>query len=148
MEELPRLIGIGRNGEGVVELHGFPFLARRGPGPGGLRRGAGRPGRAPPGRMTMGEAAAAGPVRAGGLTQQADRLAEAGLIRRERDTDDRRIVRLSLTPEGLALTDRVAAVRADQERELLAGLGPAERRRLTALLGTLAKTLGAGEGEQ
>ncbi|MFD4902640.1 TetR family transcriptional regulator [Streptomyces sp. NPDC058411] len=101
-----------------------------------------------PYRMTMGEAAAAGPVRAGGLTQQADRLAEAGLIRRERDTDDRRIVRLSLTPEGLALTDRVAAVRADQERELLAGLGPAERRRLTALLGTLAKTLGAGEGEQ
>nr|PPQ62680.1 hypothetical protein C5F59_36800 [Streptomyces sp. QL37] len=36
----------------------------------------------------------------GRLTRQADRLAEAGLIRRERDTGDRRIVRLCLTPEG------------------------------------------------
>ncbi|MFC8226108.1 TetR family transcriptional regulator [Streptomyces sp. NPDC057287] len=96
-----------------------------------------------PYRLTMGEVAAAGPVRAGGLTQQADRLAEAGLIRRERDTDDRRIVRLCLTPGGVDLTDRVSAARSGQERELLAGLGPAERRRLTALLGTLAHTLGA-----
>ncbi|MFH9616403.1 TetR family transcriptional regulator [Streptomyces pratensis] len=101
-----------------------------------------------PYRLTMGEVAAAGSARAGGLTQQADRLAEAGLIRRERDTDDRRIVRLRLTPEGLALTGRVAAVRSDRERELLAGLGHAERRRLTALLGTLAQTLGAGGREQ
>ena len=101
-----------------------------------------------PYRLTMGEVAAAGSARAGGLTQQADRLAEAGLIRRERDTDDRRIVRLRLTPEGLALTGRVAAVRSDRERELLAGLGHAERRRLTALLGTLAQTLGAGGPEQ
>ncbi|MFE2058483.1 TetR family transcriptional regulator [Streptomyces sp. NPDC059446] len=97
-----------------------------------------------PYRLTMGEVAAAGPVRAGGLTQQADRLAEAGLIRRERDDGDRRIVRLRLTPEGVDLTGRVAAARSAQERELLAGLGPAERRRLTALLGTLAHTLGAG----
>ncbi|MFJ8857872.1 TetR family transcriptional regulator [Streptomyces sp. NPDC102451] len=101
-----------------------------------------------PYRLTTGEVAAAGPVRAGGLTQQADRLTEAGLIRRERDTDDRRIVRLCLTPEGLELTDRVAAVRSGQEQELLAGLGHAERRRLTALLGTLAHTLGAGGPEQ
>ncbi|MFB8316775.1 TetR family transcriptional regulator [Streptomyces sp. NPDC055954] len=97
-----------------------------------------------PYRLTMGEVAAAGPVRAGGLTQQADRLAEAGLIRRERDDGDRRIVRLRLTPEGVDLTGRVAAARSAQERELLAGLGPAERRRLTALLGSLAHTLGAG----
>ncbi|MFB8030113.1 TetR family transcriptional regulator [Streptomyces sp. NPDC055990] len=101
-----------------------------------------------PYRLTMGEVAAAGPVRAGGLTQQADRLAEAGLIRRERDDGDRRIVRLRLTPEGVDLTGRVAAARSAQERELLAGLGPAERRRLTALLGSLAHTPGAGGREQ
>ncbi|MFE5243470.1 MULTISPECIES: TetR/AcrR family transcriptional regulator [unclassified Streptomyces] len=101
-----------------------------------------------PHRLTMGEVAAAGAVRAGGLTQQADRLAEAGLIRRERDSADRRIVRLCLTAEGLELTGRVAAVREAQERELLAGMGPGERRRLTALLGTLGQTLGAGGPEQ
>ncbi|WP_405659212.1 MarR family transcriptional regulator [Streptomyces sp. NBC_01166] len=101
-----------------------------------------------PYRLTTGEVAAAGSARAGGLTQQADRLAEAGLIRRERDTGDRRIVRLCLTPEGLELTDRVSDVRSERERELLAGLGHAERRRLAALLGTLAQTRGAGGPEQ
>ncbi|MEV8226837.1 TetR family transcriptional regulator [Streptomyces sp. NPDC079167] len=101
-----------------------------------------------PYRLTTGEVAAAGSARAGGLTQQADRLVEAGLIRRERDTGDRRIVWLCLTPEGLELTGRVSDVRSEQERALLAGLGHAERRRLTALLGTLAHTLGAGGPEQ
>lgn len=101
-----------------------------------------------PYRLTMGEVAAAGRVRAGGLTQQADRLTEAGLIRRERDTEDRRIVRLCLTPEGLELTDRVSAARSTRERELLTGLGHSERRRLTDLLETLSHTLGAGDPEQ
>ncbi|WP_432102642.1 TetR family transcriptional regulator [Streptomyces sp. bgisy091] len=101
-----------------------------------------------PYRLTMGEVASAGTSRVGGLTQQADRLAEAGLIRRERDTGDRRIIRLCLTPEGLDLVERVAAVRSERERELLAGLGHADRRRLTALLGTLSHTLGAGGREQ
>lgn len=101
-----------------------------------------------PYRRTMGEVAAAGAVRAGGLTQHADRLEAVGLIRRERDTDDRRIVRLCLTPEGIALSDRVAAARSAQEHELLAGFGPADRRRLSGLLGALGKTLGAGVPEQ
>ncbi|MEU5170695.1 MarR family transcriptional regulator [Streptomyces mutomycini] len=101
-----------------------------------------------PYRRTMGEVAAAGAVRAGGLTQHADRLEAVGLIRRERDTDDRRIVRLCLTPEGIALSDRVAAARSAQEHELLSGFGPADRRRLSGLLGTLGNTLGAGVPEQ
>ncbi|MFD9503310.1 TetR family transcriptional regulator [Streptomyces sp. NPDC060035] len=101
-----------------------------------------------PYRRTMGEVAAAGTVRAGGLTQHADRLEAVGLIRRERDADDRRIVRLCLTPEGIALSERVFAARSAQERELLAGLGPADRRRLSGLLGALGQTLGAGVPEQ
>ncbi|MET7987416.1 TetR family transcriptional regulator [Streptomyces sp. NPDC005281] len=101
-----------------------------------------------PYRRTMGEVAAAGTVRAGGLTQQADRLEAAGLIRRERDADDRRIVRLCLTPQGVELAGRVAAARSAQERELLAGLGAGDRRRLSGLLGALGETLGAGAAEQ
>lgn len=101
-----------------------------------------------PYRRTMGEVAAAGAVRAGGLTQHADRLEAAGLIRRERDADDRRIVRLRLTTEGLELADRVFAVRSAQERELLAGLGASDRRRLSGLLGALGQTLGADVPEQ
>ncbi len=94
-----------------------------------------------PYRRTMGEVAAAGMARAGGLTQHADRLEAAGLIRRERDADDRRIIRLCLTPEGLELAERIFAVRSAQEQELLAGLGAADRRRLSALLGALGQTL-------
>lgn len=101
-----------------------------------------------PHRLTMGEVADAGTVRAGGLTQNADRLEAAGLIRRERDAGDRRVVRLCLTPEGLELADRVRAERSDQERELLEGLALGDRRRLAGLLGALGRTLGAGVPEQ
>ncbi|MFJ2088952.1 TetR family transcriptional regulator [Streptomyces sp. NPDC087901] len=94
-----------------------------------------------PYRRTMGEVAASGTARAGGLTQHADRLEAAGLIRRERDADDRRIIRLCLTPEGLELAERIFAARSAQEQELLAGLGAADRRRLSELLGALGQKL-------
>ncbi|WP_128555127.1 TetR/AcrR family transcriptional regulator [Streptomyces triticagri] len=97
--------------------------------------------------LTMGEVSATGAVRAGGLTQHADRLEARGLIRRERDPRDRRIVRLRLTDAGSELTDRVAAARRAREDELLSGLAPADRRRLSALLGTLSRTLEAGGPE-
>ncbi|MEV5614085.1 TetR family transcriptional regulator [Streptomyces sp. NPDC052225] len=94
-----------------------------------------------PYRRTMGELAAAGAVRAGGVTQHADRLERAGLLERERDERDRRVVRLRLTDAGLDLVDRVAEERRAEERALLDGLRPDERRRLGALLGTWGRTL-------
>lgn len=97
-----------------------------------------------PYRRTTGEVAARQGVGAGGLTQHADRLEAAGLIRRERDAGDRRIVHLCLTPEGRELADRVRAVRDAREEELLAPLGAADRRRLAALLGALGTTDDAG----
>ncbi|MFF5933397.1 MarR family winged helix-turn-helix transcriptional regulator [Streptomyces sp. NPDC012508] len=101
-----------------------------------------------PYRRTTGEVAAAVRGRTGGLTKHADRLEAAGLIRRERDAEDRRIVRLCLTPEGLELAERISAVRSSQEQELLAGLTAADRRRLSGLLSALGRTLGAGAPEQ
>lgn len=98
-----------------------------------------------PYRRTTGEVAAAGRASAGGLTQQVDRLEAAGLVERERDADDRRIIRLHLTPEGLELADRVHAVRSAQEQELLAGLSVADRRRLAGLLGALGSSVRAGD---
>ncbi|WP_328633962.1 TetR/AcrR family transcriptional regulator [Streptomyces sp. NBC_00356] len=98
--------------------------------------------RAPaPHRRTMGELAAAGAVRAGGMTQHADRLERAGLIERERDDRDRRIVYLRLSGAGRELVDRVAEERTAAERELLDGLGVDERRQLRVLLGALGATL-------
>ncbi|MEU0395616.1 TetR family transcriptional regulator [Streptomyces sp. NPDC006208] len=93
-----------------------------------------------PHRRTMSEVAAAGQVSQGGLTMQADRLVESGLIERERDGRDRRIVHLRLTPAGLDLADRMAAAREAGEREMLAGLGIAERRQLVGLLDVLGRS--------
>ncbi|MGW6138650.1 TetR/AcrR family transcriptional regulator [Streptomyces sp. NPDC055140] len=94
-----------------------------------------------PYRRTMGEIAAAGAVSAGGVTQHADRLVEAGLIERERDGQDRRVVRLRLTPAGADLVGRVAEERRTHERELLAGLVPGEQRQLAALLDGLGRSM-------
>ncbi|WP_328403666.1 TetR family transcriptional regulator [Streptomyces sp. NBC_00390] len=93
-----------------------------------------------PYRRTMGEVAAAGQVSQGGLTMQADRLVESGLIERERDGRDRRIVHLRLTPAGLDLAGRMAAAREAGEREMLAGLGITERRQLAGLLDALGRS--------
>ncbi|WP_432167511.1 TetR family transcriptional regulator [Streptomyces sp. bgisy031] len=99
-----------------------------------------------PYRRTMGEIAAAGAVSAGGVTQHADRLVEAGLIERERDGQDRRVVRLRLTPAGADLVGRVAEERRSHERQLLAGLVPGEQRQLAALLSGLGRSMTEGQG--
>ncbi|MGW1881476.1 hypothetical protein [Streptomyces sp. NPDC001970] len=49
---------------------------------------------------------------------------------------------------GMAMADRVADARASSEREMLAGLGLAQRRQLAALLGSLGQSLeGADPGK-
>jgi MarR family transcriptional regulator for hemolysin len=60
------------------------------------------------------------------VTHHLDGLEKAGLVRRERDPDDRRAVRVELTPDGEALFLRLArAARAFDER-LRDGLADAE----------------------
>jgi DNA-binding MarR family transcriptional regulator len=48
-------------------------------------------------------------IRPATLTGLADRLEQKGLIRRWADTNDRRVVRIGLTPEGEHLLDEAAA---------------------------------------
>lgn len=70
----------------------------------------------------------------GGMTKRIDRLAEAGLVERAPDPDDRRGVRVRLTPAGLELVDRVVAAHIANEQALLAPLSAAEQRTLDRLL--------------
>jgi DNA-binding MarR family transcriptional regulator len=101
-----------------------------------------------PYRRTAGELAASSLVSTGGITLRAGRLEEAGLIVRERDEDDRRIVYLRLTDAGLALIDGLVDEHFANELDMLAGLVPAERRRLEALLERLERSLEASGQRQ
>jgi DNA-binding MarR family transcriptional regulator len=70
----------------------------------------------------------------GTMTNRIDRLEERGLVERRRDPDDRRGVRVRLTAAGRERVERALADLLAYEREVLAGLDGAERRRLTASL--------------
>ncbi|MFE1950842.1 MarR family winged helix-turn-helix transcriptional regulator [Streptomyces sp. NPDC059524] len=94
-----------------------------------------------PYRLTAGQLADSGLVSSAGVTLRMDRLEKDGLIVRERDADDRRVVYSRLTDEGLAKVDTVFADHLDNERRMLAGLSPSERRQLARLLGKLERSI-------
>ncbi|MBN9759511.1 Transcriptional regulator, MarR family [Pseudonocardia sp. Ae406_Ps2] len=94
-----------------------------------------------PYRQTMRDLGGVTLVTAGGLTQRVDRLEASGLVRRERDAVDGRVVHAQLTPSGLDLVDQVTRAHFANEREMLAGLDEAEQRRLARLLRRLEQSL-------
>ncbi|MDQ8703053.1 MarR family transcriptional regulator [Streptomyces sp. LHD-70] len=104
-----------------------------------------------PYRLTAGQLADSGLVSSAGVTLRIDRLEKDGLIVRERDADDRRVVYSRLTDAGLAKVDEVFAEHLDNERRMLAGMSPAECRQLARLLSKLERSIeesaeGPGEG--
>ncbi|MFD3946583.1 MarR family winged helix-turn-helix transcriptional regulator [Streptomyces sp. NPDC058579] len=98
-----------------------------------------------PYRLTAGQLADSGLVSSAGVTLRIDRLEKDGLIVRERDADDRRIVYSRLTDKGLATVDSVFAEHLDNERRMLAGLSPAECRQIARLLGKLETSILASD---
>ncbi|WP_040406283.1 MarR family winged helix-turn-helix transcriptional regulator [Amycolatopsis nigrescens] len=101
-----------------------------------------------PYRCTAGELADTNLVTTGGITQQVDRLLAAGLVRRERDTTDRRVVYVTLTEEGLLLVDRLSVLHFAQEQRMLGELSTAEQAQLARLLSRLEHSLNlAGAAE-
>ena len=84
-------------------------------------------------------------VTSGAMTNRIDGLEAAGWVVRERDPADRRGVLVRLTPEGVALVDRLLAEHVANERDLLTVLDDDEFDQLAALLGRL---LAAVEGQE
>lgn len=71
----------------------------------------------PDGRMKAGELSGALVLTTGAMTKRLDALEDQGLIRRERDTKDRRAVFVSLTDTGTErLDEAVDALAVDQAR--------------------------------
>lgn len=77
-------------------------------------------------------------VSSGTMTNRIDRLVERGLVERRTDPMDGRGVLVVLTPRGRQSTDAAISGLLADEAELLAGLSPAERERLSALLRKLS----------
>lgn len=71
---------------------------------------------------------------AGAMTRLLDRLEAKGLCQRERSSEDRRVVVLSLTDEGRRITADLTAVLADTFNELLDGFSKDEWQLLVAML--------------
>jgi DNA-binding MarR family transcriptional regulator len=71
---------------------------------------------------------------AGAMTRLLDRLEAKGLCLRERSSEDRRVVMLSLTEEGMRLTAKLTAVLADVFNAHLQGFSEDEWRLLLSLL--------------
>jgi DNA-binding MarR family transcriptional regulator len=73
-------------------------------------------------------------VTSGTMTNRVDRLASRGLVERLPDPQDRRGVLVRLTPSGLDTVDGALEGLLSRERNLLAGLPPADQRALAGLL--------------
>ena len=91
----------------------------------------------PPFQLTPGALLRATLVTSGTMTNRIDRLAAAGLVRREPDPRDRRGVLVTLTDQGRAVVDAAFTDLLDREHALLAGLLDDQRQQLAGLLRTL-----------
>ncbi len=86
------------------------------------------------GSVTMSELAdALGATSMSTATQMGDRLARLGLVQREHDGRDRRVVRLSLTPRARTLLQRSLALRRRALKKALSSLDDGELATLVEL---------------
>lgn len=81
-------------------------------------------------------------ISSGNTTYRLDQLEKRGLIARLADPNDRRGVRVQLTPEGLALVDEVVVSHLQLEATYLDGLSETQQRTLEEIMTQLAQKRG------
>jgi DNA-binding MarR family transcriptional regulator len=75
------------------------------------------------------------------LVKQIDLLEESGMVVRNKDIDDRRAYRLSITDKALTVMEALWTIADAVEVEVLAALSEEERRLMTSLLGRVKTSL-------
>ena len=70
----------------------------------------------------------------GAMTNRIDRLEQRGIVRRQRDKNDRRGVTVSLTPLGRTMINKAIQLRLDAADDGLNGISAKERKQLASLL--------------
>jgi len=91
----------------------------------------------PPYEMTPGELIAETLVSSGTMTHRVDQMEASGLVARQPDPADGRVVRVRLTAKGMRAVDTALANLLERERSLLLSLTLKERARLARLLRSL-----------
>lgn len=82
-------------------------------------------------------------VTSGNLTGIADRLEAEGLVARDPDRTDRRVIRIKLTPKGRQLTEEILPKHAEDVHEVLSFMPRERLSQLSDLLGELRDGLHA-----
>ncbi len=94
-----------------------------------------------PYRKTGSQLATGSLLSSAGVTFRLDRLESAGLIERQRDDRDRRVVYSALTDEGLEVIERTMEDHLKAENALLHALTEDERTQLARLLAKLERSI-------
>lgn len=84
----------------------------------------------------------------GALTSVLDELEERSLISRERSRDDRRVVWIRPTPDGLALCEQIGASRRAEWVQFLQFLGAEDTAQLLRILGRAQEFMTLPKGEE
>jgi DNA-binding MarR family transcriptional regulator len=92
------------------------------------------------GTVTMRELAKDLDVSESSATAVTDRLVRQGLVERQSDPSDRRVVRLALSPVGRTLVERIDEAATSKTAEMLAALSDIQLVQLIDILETLAET--------
>lgn len=68
------------------------------------------------------------------ITRLLDRMEKAGLIKRERDTEDRRVIKTAITEEGLRVLKELDGPVVEMHKKLLGHMGEEKLKTLSGLL--------------
>lgn len=86
------------------------------------------------GPQTISQLAAGMGISQGWASRVVDEMERAGYLERERDPDDRRVVRVRLVPAAIERVEMAYRWRGDSVEEALEGMSPAQRAAVTAFL--------------
>jgi DNA-binding MarR family transcriptional regulator len=100
------------------------------------------------GPLSIGELASALGIATSSATAACKRLEKAGLLKRERQADDERIVRVSLTGQGLAQIDIWRQRKREALAQLLSVLDEHEQLQLQRIIERVLEAAGAREFEE
>lgn len=84
--------------------------------------------------LTLGEISKRLLVTGGNITGVMDRLEKGGYVYRDRDKEDRRIIRAKLTPKGMELHKKILPIFQKKWNEIVNILEPDEQRQMKRLL--------------